>query len=115
MFYISDCNPFRTIGQISDYSYCPVMKAKSINFYVKDVPLILAEASMHNTLLLSLPVGLPYGVRTRVWSQFFPDTQFLGEMVGYSIFSDLGGEAVEVLVPYAQFNMKTVPWDEIIA
>lgn len=114
MFYTPDCNPFRTVGQISDYSYCPVMKAKSINFYVKDVPMILAEASMHNTLMLSLPVGLPYGVRTRVWSQFFPDTQFLGEMVGYSIYNELG-EAVEVLVPYAQFNMKAVPWDDIIA
>lgn len=114
MFYTPDCNPFRTIGQISDYSYCPVMKAKSINFYVKDVPMILAEASMHNTLMLSLPVGLPYGVRTRVWSQFFPDINFVGEMVGYSVYNELG-EAMELLFPYASFDMKTVPWDDIIA
>lgn len=112
MFYTNDV--YRPIGQISDYSYCPVMKARSINFYVKDVPMILSEASMYNDLVLSLPVGLPYGVRTRVWSQFFPDVQFLGELVGYSIYNDLG-EAVEILVPFAQFDMKTVPWDDIIA
>lgn len=109
------CNPdvYRPIGQISDYSYCPVMKAKSINFYVKDVPMILSEAVKYNKIVLSLPVGLPYGVRTRVWRDFFPDTAFLGEMVSYNIYNDLG-EAVEVMMPYAQFNMKGVPWDEII-
>ena len=105
---------YRPIGQISDYSYCPVMKAKSINFYVKDVPLILDESVKLNKLLLSLPVGLPYGVRTRVWSQFFSDTQFYGEWVSYSVYNELG-EAVEVMVPYDAFDMKTVPWDDIIA
>lgn len=104
----------RQVGQISDYSYCPVMKAKSINFYVKDVPLILDEAVKLNKLLLSLPVGLPYGVRTRVWDVFFPDTAFLGEFVSYSVYNELG-EAVEVMIPYADFDMKAVPWDDIIA
>lgn len=105
---------YRPVGQISDYSYCPVMKAKSINFYVKDVPLILDESVKLNKLLLSLPVGLPYGVRTRVWDQFFPDTVFLGEFVSYGVYNELG-EAVEVMVPYAFFDMKAVPWDDIIA
>lgn len=112
MFYTAGF--YRPIGQISDYSYCPVMKAKSINFYVKDVPMILAEAIKHNALMLSLPVGFPYGVRTRVWSQFFPETQFLGEMVSYSIYNELG-EAVEVMVPYDDFDMKAVPWDDLVA
>lgn len=108
------CDVTRPLGQISDYSYYPVMKAKSINFYVKDVPLILYESVKLNKLLLSLPVGLPYGVRTRVWDQFFPDTAFLGEFVSYGVYNELG-EAVEVMVPYASFDMKTVPWDDIIA
>ena len=112
MFGIYDV--YRPIGQISDYSYCPVMKAKSINFYVKDVPLILEEAVKLNELTLKLPVGLPYGVRTRVWSQFFPDTVFLGEFVSYGVWNELG-EAVEVMIPYADFDMKTVPWEDIIA
>lgn len=105
---------YRPIGQISDYSYCPVMKAKSINFYVQDVPLVLDEAVKLNKLLLSLPVGVPYGVRTRVWSQFYPDTQFLGEFVSYSVWNELG-EAVEVMIKYEDFDMKTVPWEDIIA
>lgn len=107
-------NQYRRIGQISDYSYCPVMKAKSINFYVKDVPLILSEASKLQTLLGKLPVGLPHGVRTRVWSEFYPDTQFLGEFVSYSIYNELG-EAVEVMFKYDDFVMADVPWDDLVA
>lgn len=114
MFYTPDCTPYRPIGQISDYSYCPVMKAKSINFYVQDVPLILSEASKYNELVLSLPVGLPYGVRTRVWREFFPDTPFLGEMVSYNVYNELGG-ADEVMFPYDAFRMSDVPWEDIIA
>lgn len=114
MFYGYDGPSCRPIGQISDYRLDDVMKAKSINFYVQDVPLVLAEASMFNTLTFALPRGLPYGVRTRVWSNWFPDTQWTGEMVGYSTYNDLG-EAVEHLIPYAEFNMVAVPWDDIIA
>jgi hypothetical protein len=110
MFY--DC--YRNDGMISDYRLDCVMKAKSINFYVKDVPMVLEEAVKHNTLLFTLPLGLPYGVRTRVWSQFYPDVQFFGEMVGYTTIGELG-ESVEHLIPYEDFNMKAVPWDEIIA
>ncbi|UAV89613.1 hypothetical protein [Pseudomonas phage COT4] len=112
MFYTPDV--YRPIGQIADYSYCPVMKAKSINFYVQDVPMILSEASKYNTLLLSIPMGLPYGIRTRVWSEWFPDTPFLGEMVSYGIYNELGG-ADEVMFPYDAFHMSDVPWDDIIA
>lgn len=104
----------RQVGQISDYSYCPVMKAKSINFYVKDVPLILDEAIKYNELVLSLPVGLPYGVRTRIWSVFFPEIPYTGEVVSYSVYNDLG-EAVELFFDFASFDMKTAPWDDIIA
>lgn len=113
MFYGFDCD-YRPGGMISDYRLDDVMKAKSINFYVQDVPMVLAEASMHNNLIFALPVGLPYGVRTRVWSEFYPDVQFLGEMVGYSTYNDLG-QAVEHMIPYADFNMKAVPWDDIVA
>lgn len=112
MFYTQDV--YRPIGQISDYSYCPTMKAKSINFYIADVPMILSEAVKYNELVLSLPVGLPYGVRTRIWSVFFPDTPFMGEMVSYNEYDELG-QAVEVMFPFASFDMKTVPWDDIIA
>ena len=113
MFYGFDCD-HRQGGMISDYRLDDVLKAKSINFYVQDVPLILSEATMQNNLVFALPKGLPYGVRTRVWSQFFPDTQFLGEMVSYSTYNELG-QAVEHMIPYADFNMVAVPWDEIIA
>lgn len=112
MFGIYDV--YRRTGQIADYSYCPVMKAKSINFYVKDVPLILDEAVKLNKLTGSLPVGLPYGVRTRVWSEFFPETQFLGEFVSYSIYNEIG-EAVEVMFQYDKFVMADVPWEDIVA
>lgn len=105
---------YRPVGQISDYSYCPVMKAKSINFYVQDVPLILDESVKLNKLLLSLPVGLPHGVRTRVWKDFFKDTIFLGEFVSYSVYNELG-EAVEVMIQYDDFVMADVPWEDIIA
>uniref|UniRef100_A0AAU6VY05 Uncharacterized protein n=2 Tax=unclassified bacterial viruses TaxID=12333 RepID=A0AAU6VY05_9VIRU len=101
-------------GMISDYRLDFPMKQKSINFYVQDVPMILAESVMHNKLLFALPMGFPYGVRTRVWSQFYPDVQWLGEMVSYSTLNELG-QAVEHMIPYAEFNMKAVPWDDIIA
>lgn len=113
MFY-TDCQAQRPIGQISDYSYCPVMKAKSINFYVQDVPMILSEAVKYNELVLSLPVGLPYGVRTRVWNTFFPEIPFTGEVISYSVYNELG-EAVELFFDFAAFDMKTVPWEDIIA
>lgn len=114
MFYGYDGDVCRPGGQISDYRLdCP-MKAKSINFYVQDVPLILSEATMHINLVQQLPRGLPYGVRTRVWSTFYPDTAFLGEMVSYNIL-DESGASVEVMFPYASFNMADVPWEDIIA
>lgn len=105
---------YRPIGQISDYSYCPVMKAKSINFYVQDVPLVLAEQVMRNKLLMGIPQGLPYGVRTRVWSTLFPDAPFTGEMVSYAVLDETGG-SVETLIPYAEFDISTVVWEDIIA
>lgn len=110
MFYGIDT----TMGMMTDYRLDAPMKQKSINFYVQDIPMILSEATKHNNLIFALPKGFPYGVRTRVWSQFFPDTAFLGEMVSYSVY-DESGAAVEVMVPYASFDMKTVPWDDIIA
>lgn len=114
MFYGYDGDVCRPGGQISDYRLdCP-MKAKSINFYVQDVPLVLDEATKFNTLTMSLPKGLPYGVRTRVWGKFFPDTAFLGEMVSYNVL-DESGASVEVMFPYASFDMKAVPWEDIIA
>lgn len=114
MFYGFDYGDYRSMGQISDYRLDDVLKAKSINFYVQDVPMILSEASMHNNLIFALPKGLPYGVRVKVWSQHFPDTAFLGEMVSYLTPNDLG-QSVETMIPYAEFDMKTVPWDSIIA
>lgn len=110
MFY--DC--YRNDGMISDYRLDCVMKAKSINFYVEDLPMVLEEAVKHNTLLFALPLGLPYGVRTRVWSQWFPDFPFPGETVSYSTYNDLG-EAVETFFAYDAFDMNGVPWEEVIA
>lgn len=101
-------------GQISDYNLDLVIKAKSINFYVKAVPMILSEEIMFNTLTHKLPVGVPYGVRHRVWSEWFPEVPFFGEMVSYSTYNELG-EAVETMVPYELFDVNTVPWDEVIA
>lgn len=112
MFYCNYDN--RPTGQISDYRLdCP-MKQKAINFYVQDVPLVTDEAAMLRTLHAALPKGLPYGIRTRVWSTFFPDTAFLGEMVSY-VELDESGASVEVMFPYASFVMANVPWEDIIA
>lgn len=110
MFYGIDT----TMGMVADYNLDIPVKQKSINFYVQDVPMILAEAAMHNELIFALPVAMPYGVRTRVWSHFYPDAPFTGEMVSYVVYNDLG-QAVETLIPYDTFDMKTVPWDDIIA
>lgn len=112
MFYTPDI--YRPIGQVSDYSYCPIMKAKSINFYVADVPMILSEAVKYNELILSLPVGVPYGVRTRVWDIFFPEIPYTGEVVSYSVYNELG-EAVELFFDFDSFDMALVPWEDIIA
>ncbi|WYN05133.1 hypothetical protein ISREJYDI_CDS0172 [Pseudomonas phage UNO-G1W1] len=114
MFYGYDGDVCRPGGMISDYRLdCP-MKAKSINFYVQDVPLVLDEATKFNTLTMKLPRGLPYGVRTRVWSNFYPDVAFLGEMVSYTTLNELG-QSVETMIPYAEFDMSTVPWEDIVA
>lgn len=111
MFY---CNDNRPVGQIADYRLdCP-MKQKAINFYVQDVPLVADEAAKLQTLYAALPKGLPYGIRTRVWKTFFPDTLFLGEFISYNIWDDLG-QAVEVMTPYNSFIMANVPWEDIIA
>lgn len=112
MYYGFDC--FGPGAVPMDYNLdCPI-KAKSINFYVQDLPLIAPEAEMSRTLILSLPQGVPYGVRTRKWSEWYPDVTFLGEIVSYSTYNDLG-QAVEHMIPYADFNMKAVPWEDIIA
>ncbi len=101
-------------GQIADYRLDFVMKQKSINFYVKDVPMILSEALKFNELTGKTPRGLPYGVRARVWSDFFPEFPFPGETVSYSVYNELG-EAVEIMTAYEAFDMNTVPWDDVIA
>jgi hypothetical protein len=101
-------------GSPLDYNLDSVIKAKSINFYVQDVPLLSSEASKQGQLILALPVGVPYGVRTRKWSDFYPDVEFLGEMVSYYVYNELG-QVVEQMFRYDSFNMALVPWDEIIA
>lgn len=114
MYYGYDGDVCRPGGKISDYRLDDVMKAKSINFYVTDVPLILDEAIKQNALIMALPKGLPYGVRTRVWSNFYPDVAFLGEMVSYTTINELG-QSVETMIPYADFVMADVPWEDIVA
>jgi hypothetical protein len=101
-------------GSISDYNLDNPIKAKSINFYVQDVPLLADEAAKQVALLLALPQGVPYGVRTRKWSEWYPDAPFDGEIVSYSTYNDLG-QAVEHMIPYDDFNMVAVPWEDIIA
>lgn len=111
MFY--GCDVTRPTGQISDYRLdCP-MKAKSIDFYVQDVPLVTDEAAMLQTLWAALPKGLPYGIRTRVWKTFFPQTAFMGEMVAYTTI-DERGEATVTFFAYDDFVMADVPWEDII-
>lgn len=101
-------------GSITDYNLACPLKAKSVNFYVEDVPLVDFEAEMLRALMKALPVGVPYGVRTRKWSDWYPDTPFLGEMVSYTTYNDLG-QAVEHMIPYADFNMVAVPWDDLVS
>lgn len=111
MFYTHDC--YRPGGKVSDYSLAEPLKNKSIDFYVEDVPMILAEAMLHNSLFQKLPVGLPYGIRVRVWSKFY-DTPFDGIKVAYNTYSDLG-ESVTNMFPADTFDMTTVPWADVIA
>lgn len=111
MFYENSCRPK---GQISDYRLDDILKVKSLNFYVRDLPLVSEESAMFQDLYAKLPKGLPYGVRTRVWKDFYPDVQFFGEMVGYTAVNE-AGQAVETLVLFENFVMADVPWEEIVA
>jgi hypothetical protein len=90
------------------------MKQKSIDFYVQDVPLMADEAQKLRTLTAALPKGLPYGVRTRVWSTFFPHVAFMGEMVAYTTIDEQGQSTVTFFA-YDDFVMADVPWEDIIA
>lgn len=112
MFYGNDC--YRAGGMIADYRLdCP-MKQKSIDFYVQDVPLVYDEAAMLQTLYAALPKGLPYGIRVRKWSDFYPDAPWVGELVGYTTVNDLG-EAVVTFFAYDNFVMADTPWEDIVA
>lgn len=102
-------------GVIADYRLdCP-MKQKSINFYVEGVPLSEDEDAAFQQLTILLPRGLPYGIRIRVWQDFFRDIVMPSEiMVGYSVTDELGG-SVEIVQPLETFVMADVPWADIIA
>lgn len=102
------------LGKIADYSLVEPMKQKSINLYVPSMPLTLEEHLVNQHLVKNLPKGLPYGVRVRVWDLFFPNFPYTGMRVGYSVYNAMG-EALEVLADLAAFDMKSVPWEDIIA
>ena len=111
MFYENSCRPK---GQISDYRLDDILKAKSLNFYVSGLPLTSEQSSMFQELYAKLPKGLPYGIRTRIWEDFYHDLPFFGEMVGYTTVNE-AGQAVESLILFENFVMADVPWDEIVS
>lgn len=97
----------------ADYAMHPV-KQKSINFYAESQPLSAPDFIRFEALYNSLPLGMQRGIRIRTWSQWYPDVAFLGVMVGYDIYNEQG-EKLEVLAEYLDFDMSTVPWEDIIA
>lgn len=101
-------------GDISDYRLDILVKQKSVNLYVEDSPLSPTDVAIHSQLLAQLPKGYLYGVRVRIWRQWHPLVAYPGPTVTYSVYNELG-EAVEVSSVYDDFDMSTVPWEDVIA
>lgn len=117
MFY-DEYHPYNCrnlLGKIADYSLVEPMKQKCINLYVPSVPLTIEEELYNRFLVNSLPKGLPYGVRVRIWDLFHPNMPYTGMKVSYSVFSGGSGEAVEIVFEPGAFRMADVPWEDIIA
>lgn len=101
------------LGKNADYALLPA-KQKCIDLYVESQPLETVDLALYTNLLLQIPVGMQYGIRIRTWKTWYPDVPFLGHLIGYSVYDEQGG-AVEILAPANTFNMKQVPWEEVIA
>lgn len=112
-YYPRNCR--NLLGKIADYSLVYPMKQKCINMYVPAMPLTLPEQLMNNKLMEGVPRGLPYGIRVRVWDIFFPNLPYTGVKVSYSIYTDTSGQAEELMFDYDAFDIKQVPWEDIIA
>ncbi|AMR57264.1 hypothetical protein vB_PsyM_KIL3b_0012 [Pseudomonas phage vB_PsyM_KIL3b] len=106
--------PCRPGGMVADYSLAFPMKQKCINFYVVALPMVLSEELAFNQILSNIPVGVPYGIRTRIWSVWFPEFMYSESMVSYSVYNELG-ESVEMMFTLAEFDINTVPWEEVVA
>lgn len=90
------------------------VRQKSVNLYVENIALTPTESGAYLDILSKLPQGYLYGVRVRVWRQWHGAQPYPGPTVTYSVYNDLG-EAVEVSSLYDDFDMNTVPWDDVIA
>lgn len=111
MFNDYSCRP---LGVVADYSLVFPMKQKCINFYVVALPMILSEEIELDSIMTKIPVGVPYGIRTRVWGVWFPEVPYTEPMVSYSVYNELG-QAVEVMFTLEEFDITAVPWEDIIA
>lgn len=82
-----------------------------INLYVQNDILSSLERLAFSELVKSLPPPMQHGVRTRVWSRWYPSTPYPGLTVG---MKDITVNASnEVLIDYGVFDIDNVPWDKL--
>lgn len=82
-----------------------------INLYVEDIVCTDTERSAFSALVLQLPPPMQHGIRTRVWKHWYPDAPYPGLTVGMRDVTVVASN--EVLIPYAIFDMASVPWDKL--
>lgn len=82
-----------------------------INLYVEGDSLTDSERFAFSQLVLQLPPPMQHGIRTRVWHRWYPATPYPGLTVGMRDVTVVASN--EVLIPYATFDMASVPWDKL--
>lgn len=84
---------------------------RTITMYVGNIPLNGDETVAYQTLLQKLPPDPTCGIQIKKWFDYYPTAPFFGIMIGLRDMTV--AQSIEVLVPYADFNMEAVPWDKL--
>lgn len=82
-----------------------------INLYVEHEALSPTERAAFSALVLQLPPPMQHGIRTKVWRFNYPEMPYPGMMVGMRDITVVSSN--EILVPYEEFDMGSVPWDKV--
>lgn len=82
-----------------------------INLYLEALPHTDDDRAAYDALQAQLPPPMQHGLRARVWSQWYPEVPYPGLTVGMRDVTVVASN--EVLVPYATFDMASVPWEKL--